>query len=313
MKATISQLEYIIALDTYRHFGKAAENCFITQPTLSMQINKLEDNLGVKIFDRSRQPVVPTELGSLILEQARKVVNEAKKMEEIIEDQKLEVSGTLKIGVIPTIAPYLLPLFAKSFMNKYPSINIQVQELLTEDTLAKIKSEAIDVGIVVGPLNDSAFREIPIYYEKFLGYVHNTDLEPADKPISGKDLENSELWLLNEGHCFREQVLNICQNRNFDNILNYQSGSLEALKRMVDKQGGVTLLPELATLDLSPKDSKKLRVFKKPTPFREVSLVMKRDFLKRRIIEALQKEIIDHLPENMRQREENEIQVINWK
>jgi LysR family hydrogen peroxide-inducible transcriptional activator len=313
MKATISQLEYIIALDTYRHFGKAAENCFITQPTLSMQINKLEDNLGVKIFDRSRQPVVPTELGSLILEQARKVVNEAKKMEEIIEDQKKEVSGALKIGVIPTIAPYLLPLFAKSFMNKYPSINIQVQELLTEDTLSKIKSEAIDVGIVVGPLNDSSFREIPIYYEKFLGYAHNTDLEPPEKLISGKDLENNELWLLNEGHCFREQVLNICQNRNFDNILNYQSGSLEALKRMVDKQGGVTLLPELATLDLSPNDSKKLRTFKKPTPFREVSLVMKRDFLKRRIIEALQKEIVDHLPEHMRQREENEIQVINWR
>jgi LysR family hydrogen peroxide-inducible transcriptional activator len=241
------------------------------------------------------------------------VVNEAKKMEEIIEDQKKEVSGALKIGVIPTIAPYLLPLFAKSFMNKYPSINIQVQELLTEDTLSKIKSEAIDVGIVVGPLNDSSFREIPIYYEKFLGYAHNTDLEPPEKLISGKDLENNELWLLNEGHCFREQVLNICQNRNFDNILNYQSGSLEALKRMVDKQGGVTLLPELATLDLSPNDSKKLRTFKKPTPFREVSLVMKRDFLKRRIIEALQKEIVDHLPEHMRQREENEIQVINWR
>jgi LysR family hydrogen peroxide-inducible transcriptional activator len=313
MKATISQLEYIIALDTYRHFGKAAEHSFITQPTLSMQINKLEDNLGVKIFDRSRQPVVPTELGAMILEQARKVVNEAKKMEEIIEDQKLEVSGTLKIGVIPTIAPYLLPLFAKSFMNKYPAIHIQVQELLTDDTLAKLKSEEIDVGILVGPLNDSSFREIPIYYEKFLGYAHNTDLEPAEKPISGKDLENNELWLLNEGHCFREQVLNICQNRNFDNILNYQSGSLEALKRMVDKQGGVTLLPELATFDLSEEDQKKLRIFKKPTPFREVSLVMKRDFLKRRIIEALQKEIVDHLPENMKQREENEIQVINWR
>lgn len=313
MKATISQLEYIIALDTYRHFGKAAEHSFITQPTLSMQINKLEDNLGVKIFDRSRQPVVPTELGAMILEQARKVVNEAKKMEEIIEDQKMEVSGTLKIGVIPTIAPYLLPLFAKSFMNKYPAIHIQVQELLTEDTLAKLKSEEIDVGILVGPLNDNSFREIPIYYEKFLGYAHKTDLEPADKAISGDDLENNELWLLNEGHCFREQVLNICQNRNFDNILNYQSGSLEALKRMVDKQGGVTLLPELATFDLSKDDQKKLRIFKKPTPFREVSLVMKRDFLKRRIIEALQKEIVDHLPENMKNREENEIQVINWR
>lgn len=313
MKATLSQLEYIIALDTYRHFGKAADNCFITQPTLSMQINKLEDNLGVKIFDRSRQPVVPTELGAIILEQARKVVSEAKKLEEIVEDQKMEISGLLKIGVIPTVAPYLLPLFAKSFMNKYPAIQLQVEELLTADTLAKVQSEALDVGIVVGPIHDTAFREIPMYYEKFLGYAHQTDLEPAEKPISGEDLENAELWLLHEGHCFREQVLNICQNRSFENVLNYQSGSLEALKRMVDKQGGVTLLPELATLDLSSEDRAKLRTFKKPTPFREVSLVMKRDFLKRRMIEALQKEIMDHLPEEMKLREENEIQVINWR
>lgn len=312
MKATISQLEYIIALDTYRHFGKAAEKCFITQPTLSMQINKLEDNLGVKIFDRSRQPVVPTELGTSILAQARKVVNEAKKMEELIEDQKSEVAGDLRIGIIPTIAPYLIPLFASSFLKKYPGINMHVEELLTADTLYKIKSEALDVGIIVGPIDDQSIREIPIYYEKFLVYTHQTNLE-EDKLVDGKELEQHELWLLNEGHCFREQVLNICQNRNLDNILNYKSGSLEALKRMVDKQGGITLLPELATLDLSQEDKRKLRIFKKPTPFREVCLVMKRDFLKRRLIEALQKEILDNLPASIGNREENELQVIKWR
>ncbi len=312
MKATISQLEYIIALDTYRHFGKAADKCFITQPTLSMQINKLEENFGVRIFDRSRHPVIPTELGVVLLEQARRVVNEARKMEELIEDQKSEIAGDLRIGIIPTIAPYLIPLFATSFMKNYPDVDIRVEELLTATTLQRVKDETIDVGIVVGPIDDPSIREIPIYYEKFIAYAHNTPFKTG-QVISGADLESADLWLLNEGHCFREQVLNICQNRNLDNVLNYQSGSLEALKRMVDKQGGITLLPELATLDLSESDMNKLHTFKMPTPFREVTLVMKRDFLKRRLIESLQKEIIGNLPEDIKIREENELQVIKWR
>jgi len=312
MKATISQLEYIIALDTFRHFGKAADHCFITQPTLSMQISKLEDNLGVKIFDRSRQPVIPTELGKTILLQARKIVNEVKKMEELIDDQRDIVSGSLRIGIIPTVAPYLIPLFATNFLQKYPEIQLSVEESLTDNTLAKLKSEEIDVGIVVGPVDDPSIREIPIYYEKFLAYADDLNLE-AGSELTDKDLEIDRLWLLNEGHCFREQVLNICQNRNLENILNYQSGSLEALKRMVDKQGGVTLLPELATLDLNGEDQKKLYSFKRPTPFREVTIVLKRDYLKKRLVEALQKEIVENLPPFMKNREENELQIVKWK
>lgn len=312
MKATISQLEYIIALDTFRHFGKAADHCFITQPTLSMQISKLEDNLGVKIFDRSRQPVIPTELGKTILLQARKIVNEVKKMEELIDDQRDIVSGSLRIGIIPTVAPYLIPLFATSFLKKYPEIQLSVEESLTENTLAKLKSEEIDVGIVVGPVDDPSIREIPIYYEKFLAYADGLNFDEGAE-LSDKDLEVDRLWLLNEGHCFREQVLNICQNRNLENILNYQSGSLEALKRMVDKQGGVTLLPELATLDLNEVDRKKLYSFKRPTPFREVTIVLKRDYLKKRLVEALQKEIVENLPPFMKDREENELRIVKWK
>ena len=312
MKATISQLEYIIALDTFRHFGKAADHCFITQPTLSMQISKLEDNLGVKIFDRSRQPVIPTELGKTILLQARKIVNEVKKMEELIDDQRDIVSGSLRIGIIPTVAPYLIPLFATSFLEKYPEIQLSVEESLTQNTLAKLKSEEIDVGIVVGPVDDPSIREIPIYYEKFLAYAEGLNFDEGAE-LSDKDLEVDRLWLLNEGHCFREQVLNICQNRNLENILNYQSGSLEALKRMVDKQGGVTLLPELATLDLNEVDRKKLYSFKRPTPFREVTIVLKRDYLKKRLVEALQKEIVENLPPFMKDREENELRIVKWK
>lgn len=312
MKATISQLEYIIALDTHRHFGKAADHCFITQPTLSMQINKLEDNLGVKIFDRSRQPVIPTELGKTILLQARSVVNEVKKMEELIDDQKDLLSGALRIGIIPTVAPYLIPLFASNFLKNYPEVQLSVEELLTSDTLDKLKTEEIDVGIVVGPVDDPAIREIPLYYEKFLAYAQDLGFS-KNALLSDKDLQIDRLWLLNEGHCFRAQVLNICQNRNLENILNYQSGSLEALKRMVDKQGGATLLPELATTDLNETDKDKLYSFVKPTPFREVTIVLRRDYLKKRLVEALQKEIVASLPEFMQNREENELRIIKWK
>lgn len=312
MKATISQLEYIIALDAYRHFGKAADNCFITQPTLSMQINKLEENLGVKIFDRSRQPVMPTELGKQIVLQARKIINEVKKMEELIDDQKDILSGSLRIGIIPTIAPYLIPLFATSFLKKYPEIQLSVEEQLTADTIDKLKSEEIDVGIVVGPIEDSSLRELPVYYEKFLAYASDLDLELGAE-IQDDDLDTDRLWLLNEGHCFREQVLSICKNRNTDNILNYQSGSLESLKRMVDKQGGVTLLPELATLDLNLEDQKNLHAFKRPTPFREVVIILKRDYLKKRMIDALQQEIVENLPQFMQDRPENELRIVKWK
>jgi LysR family hydrogen peroxide-inducible transcriptional activator len=277
-----------------------------------MQISKLEDNLGVKIFDRSRQPVIPTELGKTILLQARKIVNEVKKMEELIDDQRDIVSGSLRIGIIPTVAPYLIPLFATSFLKKYLEIQLSVEESLTENTLAKLKSEEIDVGIVVGPVDDPSIREIPIYYEKFLAYADGLNFDEGAE-LSDKDLEVDRLWLLNEGHCFREQVLNICQNRNLENILNYQSGSLEALKRMVDKQGGVTLLPELATLDLNEVDRKKLYSFKRPTPFREVTIVLKRDYLKKRLVEALQKEIVENLPPFMKDREENELRIVKWK
>jgi len=280
MKATISQLEYIIALDIHQHFGKAADRCFVTQPTLSMQINKLEENLGVRIFDRSRQPVVPTSIGKAILEQARKIVNETKKLEELIDEQKDILSGALKVAILPTLAPYLIPFFVSSFLKNYPDVILSIEELKTDDTLKKLNNEEIDVGIVASPVEDSAVREIPLFYEKFMVYAYDTEL-PNDRTLSNRDLDMDRLWLLNERHFFRQQVLNICKNRNNKNILNYQSGSLEALKQMVDKQGGVTLLPELATLGLSAADSHKIYSFKTPQPHREVSLVLKRDYLKK--------------------------------
>ncbi|MEL7004146.1 MAG: LysR substrate-binding domain-containing protein [Bacteroidota bacterium] len=295
---TLIQFEYIIAVDTYRHFGKAAENCFVTQPTLSMQIQKLEDQLGVVIFDRSKQPVVPTELGKRIISQARIAVNEARKVQGMIEDEKTEIGGEVKIGIIPTLSPYLLPLFIHQFIEKYPKINLKVEELITEQIVHKLNNEQLDIGIAVTPLDDSRLTYVPVFYEEFYAYVSHRGQFYDRETINVDDIPNDDLWLLNEGHCFREQVLNVCQNyKDRNSKFKYESGSLEALKRIVDKHGGLTLLPELATLDLDKSSQTRLKRFESIKPIREVSLIMHQSFLKRKLVEALQKEILTSIPD----------------
>lgn len=307
---TLIQLEYLIAVDTYRHFATAAENCFVTQPTLSMQLQKLEEELGVQLFDRSRVPVRPTEIGKEIIEQARVVVAEAKKLKEIVQNQQQELAGELRIGVIPTLSPYLIPLFITNFIKKYPHVNVVVQELLTGQIVEQLHHEQLDVGLLVTPLQDSRVKEIPLFYEAFVGYVNMQHPLHKKQYLQPEDLDPDELWILNEGHCFRSQVLNICNRRSgrskasgFD----YASGSLETLKRIVETQYGLTLLPELSLQDL-PKEKKKLVIpFQEPLPLREVSLVVHRSFLKRKLIKALQDEILAAIPDEIRQRQKEKI------
>ncbi len=311
---TLIQLDYIIAVDNYRHFAKAADACFVTQPTLSMQIQKLENQLGVVIFDRSKHPVIPTDIGERIIAQARIVVNESKRLNEIIEEEKEGVSGELTIGVIPTLSPYLLPLFINDFITKYPNVRLTVQEMVTEEVLHKMNNDLLDVGLIVTPTGDSAFKEMPIFYEEFMGYVSHRHPLAKKKELSIEDVGYDDLWLLNEGHCFRNQVLNIChpdplqeKNKKFK----YESGSLEALKRIVDQHGGMTLLPELATLDFDTKAKQKLRPFTDPKPIREVSLVVKRSFVKRKLVEALYGSIASSIPDYLSSKKSGK--VISWK
>jgi len=207
---TLIQLEYIIAVDTYRSFVAAAEKCFVTQPTLSMQIQKLEESIGVKIFDRSRQPVVPTELGEKIIQQARIVLTESKKISEIVQNKKGELEGELKIGVIPTIAPYLLPNVLTSFMDKYPKLKLQIWEYTTERIVHELKVGILDCGILSTPLQDAAITETPLFYENFVAYVSEKSPLFQKKMLNPDDIAEEKLWLLNEGHCMRGQVLNIC-------------------------------------------------------------------------------------------------------
>jgi LysR family hydrogen peroxide-inducible transcriptional activator len=307
---TITQLEYIVAVDTYKSFVLAADKCFVTQPTLSMQIQKLEDMLGVKIFDRTRQPVVATEVGMEIITQARIMLAESYKIKEIITDRQKELTGELKIGIIPTIAPYLLPRIIGRFVEKYPQVKLVVWEQNTEQIIQQLKLGVIDCGILSTPLRENSLTEIPVFYENFVAYVSKASKLYKKKNISAEDIDIEELWVLDEGHCMREQVLNICQRRKstkgFQHF-EYNTGSVDTLKRMVDQNDGATILPELALDDLSDKNLEKIRYFKSPEPAREVSIVIQRNFLKRRMIEALKNEILHFIPKKLKTKKKKEV------
>src|SRR6185503_8327812 len=303
-------LEYVVAVDTYRSFVSAAEKCFFTQPTLRMQIQKLDDTLGVKLFDRSKQPVVPTEIGSEIIAQARVMLSEAEKIREIITDRQRELSGELKVGIIPTVAPYLLLKILHGFVAKYPQVKLIVSEQTTEQIIQELKSGIVDCGILSTPLHDSSLTEIPVFYENFVAYVSKNSKLSKKKGISPEDIDMEEIWILNEGHCMREQVLNICRHRKTTPGLKhfeYNTGSVETLKRMVDQNNGATILPELALADLSDKQLDRVRYFKSPEPAREVSVVIQRNFLKRRLIEALKNEILEFLPKRMKHKKKRDV------
>ena len=296
---TITQLEYIIAVDTYRRFATAAEQCFITQPTLSMQIQKLEEDLGNKIFDRSKQPVIPTEIGEEIIRQARIIIHEVKMIHQLIRDKEGVLQGELRIGIIPTLAPYLLPMFLQSFLSKYPDIKIRVKEMTTDIIIEKLKAGRIDAGLLVTPLQDSTIREYPLFYEELVAYVSKKNAAYKKTYILQDDIDLKELWLLEEGHCFRSQIVNLCELKKQtkeQSHFEYEAGSVETLRKMVEMHNGVTILPEMATLDFSVKQMNMIRHFKAPVPVREVSLVTHRNYVKQKLVDALKEEIIATLP-----------------
>ncbi|WP_293302187.1 hydrogen peroxide-inducible genes activator [Pedobacter sp. UBA4863] len=299
---TLVQLEYIIAVDTYRSFVSAAEKCFVTQPTLSMQVQKLEEFLNVKIFDRSKQPVIPTEIGAQIIEQARLVLQESSKIKEIINNQQKEITGELKIGIIPTIAPYLLPDVIAAMLAKYPELKLLIWEYTTEDIIHNLKTGVIDCGILATPLADKNINELPLYYETFVGYVSKNSNLYKKKTINAEDFEDENIWLLNEGHCMRSQVLNICRSTKNNRLqaLTYNTGSVETLIRMVDVNDGTTLLPALSLHDLNTKQLNKVRYFKSPEPVREISLVTHKNFVKKKMLNALKDEILALIPKEMK-------------
>lgn len=300
---TFVQLEYVVAVDTFRHFSMAADHCFVTQPTLSMQVQKLEEELGLKIFDRSKQPVVPTEAGMEIIEQARKVLSERNVIQEIVQHKRGILTGELRIGIIPTLAPYLLPLFVPVFNKKYPHVKLIVQEMLTEYIIKRLREGRIDTGILVTPLQEKGIKEHVLFYEEFLAYVSPKNAAYKKTYVLPQDIDPEKLWLMEEGHCFRSQIVNLCELRKASEMgthFEYEAGSIETLRRMVELNDGVTILPELTTLDMDTRRLQLIRHFRKPAPMREVSIVVHRDFVKKRLIEVLKEEIIAAVPDKIR-------------
>ena len=301
----LQQLEYIIAVDTYRHFVTAAERTFVTQATLSMMIKKLEDELGVKIFDRSKQPVVPTDIGVKVIAQAKEVIHATKRLRDIIQEENTTPSGELKVGIIPTLAPSLLPLFLNDFLKKYPEVKLKISELTTDTIIQKLENQELDAGILATPLGNKSLHEVPLFYEQFVVYASSGERVARKKMVVASDIDIDRLWLLEEGHCLRNQVLNLCELKELDKQeneqLDFEAGSVETLKRMVETNHGITILPELTLRYMNEQQMSNVRFFKSPIPAREISVVTYRHFVKRRLIDALAQEILRHIPTKMHQ------------
>ena len=310
---TLIQLEYIVALDTHRHFVLASEKCFVTQPTLSMQIQKLEDELGVKIFDRTKQPVIPTEIGKSIIAQARIILREANVVKDLIDDQKDSMTGELRIGVIPTLAPYLLPPLFQRIREKYPQLDLVIKETITEEVIHELKNNRLDCGIVVTPLKDASIKEDVLFYEELFIYVSRRNALYDKKYVLANEIDPNQLWLLEEGHCFRSQVLNLCELRKYsDQHFKYETGNIETLKRMVEKSDGITILPELAVMEFGKSQMKFVKKLKEPSPAREVSIVTHRDHIKTKLIKTLKEEILGIVPKQMQKLHSKKIVDINY-
>jgi LysR family hydrogen peroxide-inducible transcriptional activator len=290
---TITQLQYVLAVAEHKNFTLAAEKCFVTQPTLSMQIQKIEEELNILIFDRSKKPIQLTAIGQKIVEQAKNIVNEAGKIKDIVEYQKGFIGGEFRLGIIPTIMPTLLPMFLNNFIKKYPKIKLIIEELNTDEIILRLKNGHLDAAIAATPLEDEKIKEIVLYYEPFVAYIPDNYAISHKNEIEVSDLNLDDILLLQDGHCFRDGILNLCKNQDITtrNSFQLESGSFETLIKLADEGLGTTLLPYLHTLDLKEKNKLKLRQFKEPKPAREVSLIYPKSELKIHIIDALRNTI----------------------
>ncbi|HMN67667.1 MAG TPA: LysR substrate-binding domain-containing protein [Bdellovibrionales bacterium] len=300
---SLTQLEYIVAVDKARHFGKAADSCHVTQPTLSMQIQKVEEEIGYPLFDRLKKPIVPTSKGQRFIAQAKILLHEHHKLMEMSRQQGDEPTGDFRLGVIPTIAPYLLPVFIEAFSKKFPKVQLVVDELKTDTILEMLHDDRLDAAILATPLNESGLHERPIFYEPFSLYVAKGHPLSARKRIKEDDLKGDEMWLLADGHCFRQQIVRYCSLRNQDGVfpnVHFEGGNIDTLRYLIRKSRGYTLVPALFVETLSEAEKRDhIRDFEKPAPSREVSLIYRRDQWKSDILKSLEETIRERLPKEL--------------
>jgi LysR family hydrogen peroxide-inducible transcriptional activator len=299
---TLQQLEYALAIGRTGSFVQAADECFVTQPTLSMQVKKLEEEIGITIFDRSRQPVSVTDAGRIFLDQARVVIREKNRLMEVLSSTRGEVTGTFRLGIIPTLAPYLVPLFLTKFTEKYPGVRLEVEELTTAMITEQLKKEILDAGILATPLEEPQLHEIFLFNEPYVAYLSKKHSLWNKKQLKPEDIDANDVWLLADGHCMKNQVLQLCKHKKDSGTgtsFEFRSGSIETLRRMVETGKGMTILPWLAIPALSGKQQEAVRYFRSPEPVREISIVTHRAQLKKGIVDALLNTIKTELPKSL--------------
>jgi len=306
MDMTLTQLEYIIALEKYGNFSEAAENCYVTQPTLSMQVQKLEEELGVIIFRRDRHPIVPTEIGKKILEQAKQILKEKEKIYSLIQIEKGEFKGQLRIGVIPTISSYLFPMFLDNFTRKYPLVELKVDEVTTDEVMSGLDKGKFDIGIIALRSNNGNYQTDVLYYEPFVVFLPENHKLLKKEKLKLEDLNVEDILLLKEGHCLRDQTLSICktsvrvQNEKIGKI-SFESGNLETLIKLVEKRLGMTLLPYLTIQYIKErKRQHQIREFINPIPKREIGIIYTNAFYKHHLLNALKEEILKVIPAELK-------------
>lgn len=300
----IQQLEYIIEVDNHRHFSKAAEASFVTQPTLSMMIHKLEEELGVKIFDRSQLPVQPTPIGKRVISQARVVVAQVNQIKDIIQEERGVVKGVFRLGIIPTVSPYLLPKLMQVHSENRYDIGIVISELTTDMILKGLLNNSLDGGILATPLKEAAIKEHPLYYEQFYAYISPCETALwAKTALNESDLNSATLWMLDEVHCFRTQILHMCdfkkRRRANQSIFTYEAGSIDTLINVVDQNEGLTVIPEMALDTLNEKQRLNVRPFRNRTPVREISLITMKGFIRERLINIIVDEVKTAVPKSL--------------
>jgi LysR family hydrogen peroxide-inducible transcriptional activator len=308
---SLTQMEYVLAVRRLGHFAKAAEACHVTQPTLSMQIQKLEEDLGVILFDRSKKPILMTEAGMALIDQFQTILFESKKIESIITNLKgTGIKGQLIVGIIPTIAPYLLPSVLKEFDKKSTAAELKISEMQTQQIVEALNNDEIDVGILALPLKIDKVIEKPLYYEPFSILYKKGHEIGKNKKVKQSQLKSDEIWLLQEGHCLRNQTLDICSTKlgKRHKKFEFESGSLETLKNLVSEYGGYTLMPKMAARDINNKVD--LIDFEKPIPARQIGLVYRREHHKSELIELLSSTILQAIPEDIRHIKQKDLDVV---
>ncbi|HAA17012.1 MAG TPA: DNA-binding transcriptional regulator OxyR [Cytophagales bacterium] len=299
---TITQLEYLVALHNQGNFVQAADQCNVTQPALTTQIKNLEEELGVLLFDRSRKPMVITEAGTAVVDQAYRVLQEVRRLRDIADSFQGSLKGTLRIGIIPTLAPYLLPLFIRQFQAKYPSIELVFVEDLSHNLLQKLKLGQVDACLIATPVQTKGTMAFPLFYERFFFYLHPHHKLLEKDYVNESDVKDEVFWILKEGNCFRNQVIAICeldQSNSLNSAFRYEGSSLDTLVRLVETQQGLTVLPELAIRNLPISKKPQIKAYKDEDVVREISLVVSRSYLKKPLLDQFMEEIVTYLPHHM--------------